>query len=282
VVSDAYEVEGDRFRIRSTSETFGAWIRVALGSYRTAPAPDDENLWTYSAVVADEAAEHDRVGRGFNTLYAGTADVARTLDRRFLARCLLREVDARRHPARDDAVFIRAGVIDIDGCLALLPSFLVPMLCAARRRAEKRRFRAPSGTVAALDLRSGEVFAPDASIELPRDALDTLEDPVRGRTRDDRDRFPIEDGERRRLDAVIGVDLEQSTLARVKPRSDAVLDLSMAAMNLRKVGGEGFRAIAQAVRSSTSIAVNWSRENEMLDALEDAARLARHEVRTSP
>lgn len=282
MVSDAYEVEGDRFRIRSTSEAFGAWIRLALGAYRRAPAPDDENLWTYSVVVADGVIEYGRVGRGFNILYAGTADVARTLDRRLLARCLLREIDARRHPARNDAVFIRAGVLDVDGCLALVPSLLVPSLVAARRRAEKRRIHAPSGTVATLDLGTGELIAPDVSIDLPQDALEMLEEQIPAETSDVRERFPIENGERRRLDVVIGIDVEQPTLARVKPRSEALLDLSLAAMNLALVGADGFRAIAQAVRNSASIAVNWSHENEMLDAFEDAARLARHEVRTSP
>jgi hypothetical protein len=282
VVCDSYEVEGHRFGVRSTSEAFGSWISYALGAYRTEPTPDDESLRTYSVVVDDGAPESDRVGRGFNILYAGTMDVTRTLDRGFLARCLLREIDAFLHPARDDAVFLRAGVIEANGCVALVPSFLVPMLCAARRRAEKRGIHAPGGTVATLELGSGDLISPHSSIEVPPDAIETLERYVLGGTNDVRERFPIEDGERRRLDAVIGLRVEEGALAEAKPRSEALLELSLAAMNLQVLGGNGFRAIAEAVANSASVAVNWSSKDEMLDALADATRLARHELRIAP
>ena len=282
MVCDAYEVDGHRFRVRSTSEAFGSWIRYALDAYRTEPTPDDESLRTYSVVADDGATDGSRLGRSFNILYAGTADVTRTLDRGFLARCLLREIDAFRHPSRADAVFLRAGVIEVDGCLALVPSFFVPMLSGVRRRAEKRGIHAPGGTVATLELGSGDLVTPRWSIEMPPDAIEALARYVREEADDVREYFPVEDGERRHLDAVLGLAAEPTAPAEAKPRAESTLELSVAAMNLRVLGGKGFRAIAQAVAKSASIAVNWSSKDEMLDALVNAASLARDELRPAP
>jgi hypothetical protein len=53
-------------------------------------------------------------------------------------------------------------------------------------------------------------------------------------------------------------------------------------MNLPVLGGDGVRAIARAVVSSESLAVNWSSKGEMLDAFDAVTRLAVGELRTAP
>jgi hypothetical protein len=271
-VCDWYEIQGHRFGIRSTSEAFASWLRYALGTHRTQPKPEDEDRPTYSIVVDDGASTPGRVGRGYNIFYMGTTDIARTLDLRFLARCLLREIDTLGSAGRKDAVFLRAGVLETAGRVALFPWFLVPMLCAARRRAEKRGINAPGGSVAALDPASGELISPIPSIRVPTDAIELLERYVPGAIDGARDRFPIEDGGRRRLDTVIGLKTGQTTLAEEKPRSESALELAMAAMNMNALGGSGFRAIGEAVRNARSVAVNWSSRDEMLEALALAMR----------
>jgi hypothetical protein len=271
-VCDWYEVRGHRFGIRSTSDAFASWLRYALGPHRTQPMPEEEDRPRYSVVVDDGAPAAGRVGRGYNILYVGTMDVARTLDLRFVARCLLREIDALGSAGRKDAVFIRTGVLEAAGRVAIFPSFLVPMLCAARRRAEKRGINAPGGSVAALDPGSGELISPIPSIGVPVDAIELLERYVPGAIDGARDRFPIEDGGRRRLDAVIGLKDGQTTLAEDKPRSETALELAIAAMNLNALGGSGFRAIGEAVRNARSVAINWSSRDEMLEALALAMR----------
>jgi hypothetical protein len=281
-VCDWYEVQEHRFGIRSTSEAFALWLRYALGAHRTQPTPDEEDRPTYSIVVDDGAPTAGRVGRGYNILYVGTMDVARTLDLRFLARCLLREIDALGSAGRKDAVLIRAGVLEAAGRVALFPSFLVPVLCAARRRAEKRGINAPGGRVAALDPGSGELISPIPSIGVPMDAIELLERHVPGAINGARDHFPIEDGGRRQLDAVIGLKIGQAALADEKPRSETALELAMAAMNMDVHGGSGFRAIGEAVRNARSIALNWSSTDEMLDALGLAMRPDDRGVRIAP
>ena len=282
VVCDWYEVHGHRFGIRSTSEPFASWLRYALGAHRTQPMPEEEARPRYSIVVDDGAPTADRVGRGYNILYMDTMDVARTLDLRFLARCLLREIDTLGSTGRRDAVFIRTGVLEAAGRVAIFPSFLVPMLCAARRRAKKRGINAPGGTVAALDPMTGELTSPIPSIAASMDAIELLERYVPGTTNGARDHFPIEDGGRRRLDAVIGLKSGQTTLAEEKPRSETALELAMAAMNLNALGGSGFRAIGEAVRNARSVAVNWSSTDEMLEALGLAMRPFDRGVRRAP
>jgi hypothetical protein len=282
VVCDWYEVQGHRFGIRTTSEAFASWLRYALGAHRTQPTPEGEDRPTYSIVVDENAGTAGRVGRGYHILYVGTTDVARTLDLRFLAGCFLREIDALGSTQRTDALFIRAGVLEAAGRVALFPSFLVPVLSASRRRAQKRDLNAPGGSVAALDPESGELTSPDRSIQVPLDALEELERYVPGAIGGPHDRFPIEDGDRRRLDAVIGLKVGQTPLADEKPRSETALELAMAAMNMDALGGRGFRAIAEAVRNARSIALNWSSTDEMLDALTLAMLPDGPRVRTAP
>jgi hypothetical protein len=272
VVCDWYEVQGHRFGIRSTSDAFASWLRYGLGAHRTQPTPEEEDRPRYSIVVDDGARTAGRVGRGYNILYVGTMDVVRTLDLRFLARCLFREIDTLGCAGRKDAVFIRTGVLEAAGRVALFPSFLVPMLCAARRRAEKRGIKAPGGSVAALDPITGELTSPVPSIDVPADAIESLERYVPGAIDGARDHFPIEDGERRQVDVVIGLKADQTTLADEKPRSETALELAMAARNMHVLGGSGFRAIGEAVRNARSIALNWSSTDEMLEALTLAMR----------
>jgi hypothetical protein len=282
VVCDWYEVEGRRFGMRSTSEAFASWLRYALGAHRTQPTPDEEDRPTYSIVVDDAASTAGRVGRGYHILYVGTMDVARTLDLRFLARCFLREIDTLGSAGRKDAVFIRAGVLEAAGQVALFPSFLVPVLCAARRRALKRGINAPGGTVAALDPGTGELTSPVPTIQVPMDAIELLERYVPGAINGAHDRFPVEDRGHRQLDAVIGLKIGQAALADEKPRSETALELAMAAMNMDALGGSGLRAIGEAVRNARSVALNWSSSDEMLEALVLAMRPDDRGVRRAP
>lgn len=265
---DWYEVRGHRFGVRSTSQAFASWIRYALRAYVTEPTRDEEAGWPAFSVVVDDGADgRGRVGRAYNILYVGTTDVARTLDVSFLARCLLREIDGMACHARNDVLFLRAGLIEIEGRVGLVPSLLVPVLCAARRRAEKHGINAPGGRVTALDPQGGDLIAPPTSLEGAPDAIGQLSRSFPASVNGTRDRSPIEDGERRRVGAMIGLNADQEHLVDGKPRSETTLELAMAAMNLEVLGGAGLRTIAAAVGGAKSISLKWSSTDEMLEAL---------------
>jgi hypothetical protein len=268
-VCDWYEVHGYRFGLRSSAEGFADWVRYALAAYRTEPTAEEEDTYpTYSVVVEDGTAGEDRVGRRYNILYEGTSDIARTLDPRFLARCLLRQIDSIGCYAREDAVFLEAGVVEVDGgAPSLIPKYLVPALCAARRRAEKRGLYAPGGMVAALDLETGELVSPRLSLDLPADALDRLEEFVPRAVNGVRDRFPIEDGERAVVGSVIGVGIGQHVPVAPKTRPETALDLAVNVKNMQVLGGRGLRALAATVSAARCRGIMWSSTNEMIDAI---------------
>jgi hypothetical protein len=228
---------------------------------------------TYSIVVeAGAGSEERRVGRGYNILYFGTWDVARTLDLRFLARCLLRQIDSFGYHERDDALFLDAGVVDVAGSPTLVPSIVVPRLCKARRRAEKRGLYSPGGMVSALDLNTGELVAPELSLDVPDDAIDRLERSLPESANGTHDRFPIEDGERRSVGAVIGLGLGQAELVMPRSRPETVLDLAMNAKNMPLLAGRALRSIAAMVASASTRSIRWSNETELIEAVARAGR----------
>jgi hypothetical protein len=272
--------------VRSSSETFAAWLRYALGAYLTEPTADEEGDYpTYSVVAEDGVGTPDRIGRRYNILYVGTSDVARTLDLRFLARCLLRQIDSIGYHERDDAVFLEAGVVEIAGSRSLIPKYLVPALCGARRRAEKRGIYAPGGMVAALDLRTGELIAPRGSLDLPSDALERLAAYVPAGVNGGRDHFPVEDGERTVAASVIGLAVGQEEAVAPKPRPETALDLAVNVKNMTVLGGRTLRAIAATVSAADCRGIRWSNTNEMIDTIAAAAepeRRTANAVRVRP
>lgn len=268
---DWYEVHGYRFGLRSTSEAFAGWLRYALAAYLTEPTLEEEDRSpTYSIVVDDDTRSEGPVGRGYNILYVGTTDIARTLDLRFLARCLLRQIDALGYHTRDDVLFLEAGLVEVGGSPHLVPALLVPLLSKSRRRAERRGLYSPGGRVAAIDLDTGELIAPPLSLEMPADALDRLTPDMPG-VNGVRDRFPIEDGERRMVGAVIGLGPHQSELVSKRPRSETVLELAVSVKNLQVLGGRALRSIATMAAAADCCTISWSSTNEMIEVIALAA-----------
>jgi hypothetical protein len=273
-VCDRYEVHGYRFGLRSSSEEFAGWLRYTLGAYLTEPIPDEDGYPTYSVVVEDGARGEERIGKRYNILYLGTWDIARSLDLRFLARCLLRQIDSIGYHLREDAVFLEAGLVEVAGSPSLVHNYVVPALCAARRRAEKRGIHAPGGMVAALDPDTGELIGPRLSLNVPADALDRLDEYLPGAMNGAQDRFPIEDGDRRSVGTVIGYGVGQQELVVAATRPETVLNLVAKVKNMDVLGGRALRSIATMVAAADCRAVRWSSTNEMIEAIALAAEPA--------
>jgi len=279
VVCEWYEVAGYRFGLRTTSEPFAAWIRYALEEYRTEPSGEELEAYpTYSVVVEDGARGEGRIGRRFHILYMGTWDVARTLDLGFLARCLLRQVDAIGHHAREDALFLESGTIDVEGRAYLVPTYLVPALSAARRRAEKMGVTSTGGMVAALDRGTGELVAPVSSLRVPEDALARLGEFVAGGSVDAHaDRFVVEDGERRPLAGVIRP-LMDSPLT----RAGLAVEMLANVKNFALLGGHALHGLAKALAPAAIVETRWSSTSEMLQELARAGSPGLEPARVSP
>lgn len=272
MVCEWYEVAGYRFGIRTTSHAFAAWVRYALGAYATEPTEEEveDSYPTYSVVVEDGSRGADRVGRRFHILYLGTWDVARTLDLGFLARCLLRQVDAIGHHERGDALFLETGTIEVHGEAFLVPTYLVPALSVARRRAGKMGIWAPGGMVAAIDTATGELVAPPLDLDVPDDAFERLREllPV-DPGREQPDRFVVEDGQRRPLAGVIRPWVDPTP-----SRAETTVSLLTNVKNFSTLGGGAVRAMARAMSSASIVDGRWTSTNEMLQRLADAGAAA--------
>ena len=258
--------------MRSSSEAFAGWLRYALGAYLTEPTRDEEDDYpTYSVVVEDGARGDERIGKRYNILYLGSWDIARSLDLRFVARCLLRQIDSIGYHLREDAVFLETGLVEVAGSPMLVHNYVVPALCAARRRAEKRGIHAPGGMVAALDLDTGELIAPRLSLDLPTDVFDRFEEYLPGAVNGAQDRFPIEDGDRRSVGTVIGYGVGQEERVAAMTRPETVLNLVAKVKNMEVLGGRALRSVAAMVAAADCRAVRWSSTNEMIEAIALAA-----------
>lgn len=250
-------------------------MRYTLGAYVTEPTAEEEDAYpTYSIVVEDGSRGEERVGKRYNILYLGTWAIARTLDLRFLARCLLRQIDSIGYHERDDAIFLEVGVADAGGTLCFIPTSLIPGLCAARRRAEKFSVHAPGGMVAALDLQSGEAVAPALHLDIPDNSVERLGEFLPMSLNGVTDRFPVEDGQRVPLGGFVTLDIGPDGIHE-RSRAETVLDLALTARNLERVGGQAIKALGEAVRGAACFSAMWSNTNGMLKAVVDAGQAAR-------
>ena len=71
VTCNWYEIDGNRFAVRSTSERFGGWVRAVLRSYLIDASDDEDADVRYSVVVNEGSSNDDGLGRGLNILYLG-------------------------------------------------------------------------------------------------------------------------------------------------------------------------------------------------------------------
>lgn len=263
VACEWYEIDGTRFGVRTTSETFAGWIDDVLAAYRTSGPreQDDDPYW--AVVIEDGSPDGGRVGRPVNILYRGIVDVVRTLDVRSVGRAFLLEVESILFPTRDDVVFLQAAALAGGGRTVLAPQVLVANLARAGRRVRRAGLLAPGARSVAIDPASGRLVPIPPALDVPADALDRLA-ALFPATADDARLF---------VDDVTPVDVVLtyggSADEPISPASrvDTLLGLTSSITNLSAMGGRAIEALGRLVGGADCFGARWTGTEQMLATL---------------
>ncbi len=160
------------FKIRSTSRAFNTWLGNVLKPYKVRK-PSAQN-W-YSVVIAGGDPDEDtKSKRRFHILYRGSSQIVRTLDLPTLGQALFAELESTMFEERDDAVYVEAAALAMDGKVALIPGRYLPTLWKVSRRLHQAGVRLPLARTVAIDRQTGQVIPTKSTLEIPGDAIDRL------------------------------------------------------------------------------------------------------------
>jgi hypothetical protein len=230
VVHRTYEIGGEIIGIRTTSQRFGEWLDYALAEYRV----DTEGEWTFSIVVPEKRDGEERGRRRLNILYWDTSAVSRTLDLTELARTLLAQLEVFLMSERDDAVYLGASLVAVNGSKVLIPSQVGFYLHRrVQRRAERAGVPLPMEPYVAVEPGSGRLLPFRPILRIPNDALERLDAMSEGAGHPPRTtiRQPSE------VDVVWTVGSSVDRILEPLSRGRTLHNLAGAAVNLHRLGG---------------------------------------------
>jgi hypothetical protein len=258
VVSSSYAIGDVRFAVRSTSNAFHGWLRDALAAHEV----EDVEDFLYSVVIPEPPAGGK--ASEFCILYKGSSAIVRTLDPVTLGRGLLAELEGIGLHERDDAVYLKASVIDVHGTPALVSSFIVPNLAKLGRRASKLGVAIPGQLSVAIGIDEGSVVPIPPGLGIPSDALDLLAGALPWQGRDGL-RFVLEP-EEPGVFLVPGRDVEGGIL-RSAPKGYALASLAGWTLNFERVGGAGLRALGRFVERASCYESTWTDATQVIQQL---------------
>ena len=270
VSRDWFEIEGTRFGVRSTSPSFGEWVRHALATYLVGGPRDPGDLPTFSLVIEDPESPSGRATRNLHILYRGTFSVVRSLDVSVIARSFLSEIESITFPSRDDAIYLGVSVIRGIATTVLIPTRLVPAIGVAGRRIQRSLdVRLPAELAVALDIETGRLIPVRQTLDIPRSALDDL---VRS--------MPVVSGEDRRafVDRELPIDRVlvwgRTPDGRLglgpTPKGPVLFDLARSIRNLKIVGKQGVITLGRVLAEAEVLAASWFGTAGLIDVLGDA------------
>ena len=254
---DWFEIEGVRFGVRSTSASFGEWVRHVLATYRVGGPHDPSDAPVFSLVIEDPESPSGRATRNLHILYRGTFTVVRSLDVSVVARSFLSEIESLTFPSRDDAIYLGVSVIRGAGTTVLIPTRLVPAIGVAGRRIQRSLdVWLPAELAVALDVETGHLIPVRQTLDIPRDGLDDLAHSMPDAAGEDRRAFidrelPIDRvlvwG--RTSDGMLGLG--------PAPKGPVLFDLARSIRNLDKVGRQGVITLARVLSEAEVLSASW-------------------------
>ncbi|MGH2554737.1 MAG: hypothetical protein ACRDHO_03350 [Actinomycetota bacterium] len=164
-----------KVQIRSTSKAFNRWLGTTLSHYKVRKS----GRVYYSIVIAgDDPDDDQKTKRRFHILYRGASQVVRTLDLPTLGRALFAELETVQFHQRDDAIYVDAAALAMDGKIALIPGNYLPTMWKLSRRLHQAGVLLPLARSIAVDRESGQVIPTIPKVEIPDDAIQTLSEAV--------------------------------------------------------------------------------------------------------
>jgi hypothetical protein len=271
---DWFEIEGYRFGVRTTSPVVAAWVGYVLTNYPRVEPPEPYRDPLFSIVAEDDSSVSGRTGKRLHILYRGTVDVVRSLDIRAVARGFLYALETMTFPARDDAVYLEASVVQGCGTTVLIPWFMVPMVNTAGRQIRRSIDLALPGVMTvALDHRSGHLIPVLRTLDLPHDALDVFEDLVPSGPQTDV-RAMVEN--ETPVDRVLVVGGRSTSSLGPAPRGTALFNLGWSISNLGVVGGRSLETVGRMLARSEVLEAHWTTTPHLVDVLGAAVNGGRY------
>jgi hypothetical protein len=241
------------FKIRSTSKAFNAWVGDVLKPYKV--RKPSAQTW-YSVVIAGGDPDEDgKSKRRFHILYRGSSQVVRTMDLPTLGNALFAELESTMYEDRDDAVYLDAAALSMDGKIALIPGNYLPTLWKLSRRLYQAGIRLPLARTIAVDRETGQVIPTQRELKLPGDAIDSLTGAVgaeaaailgvagsRSGNSDHMDRWVLESPTQ--ATAVLTTGAAEEGPRQPQTRGQTVYRLAGMMMNMPKVGASALESLS--------------------------------------
>lgn len=255
----SYRIADLQLDIRTTSEAFGMWMSRSLSAYEVDGTGDS----VISVVVGDDGNPRD-----VHTLYRGISTVIRTTHLSVLRQALLEELEALSLGDRDDAVFLHATLVTLDGASCVIPSYLAPYLARSRRQIERLDVAMSLGPAVSIDP-TGRLGPVPRRLALPPDAatsLDEITDPTVAE---------LDARAGRRVDAVCWFGQDVREPIRAVSRARALLVLASESVNLRRVPTRALDALRELVAGAACMELRGDTPRSMLLTLSEALRATR-------
>lgn len=238
MVQHSFQIGESTFAIRTTSHEFGTWLERSLAEYRV----DEETAPLFSVVVSGGEENGATGSKKFHILYWSSVQVARSLDLSRVGRALISELGRMQAPERDDALYLDAAAVAVDGTTGLVTSDLVSRLGSLGRRLAPTGIRLPAARTTVVDGGAGTATPLPPLVDVPEGAVAELAN------------HPGSTEEPGVPDRPVGVDFvcfggdyeQEETLA--TSRAQAVYMLGSRALNLPKLGRNALEELSRLVQ----------------------------------
>lgn len=248
----SYRIGESVFGIRSTSQSFADWLDYALGRYQD----DGEVRASYSIVVG--SADDRRRSKRFHILYRGAGAVERTLDAGSLARVLFAELGGSLLGAREDAIYLRHGLVGWNGSAVLAPASLLGSFGGIGRHVDRAGVWLSSSDHVAVDQRLGTIVELPRMLDIPDDAVARLERLIPSGGRGHRVDAPTS----RAVDGILQIVNQNDD--RAPSRALVVQELAASCINLEVMGGRALEGLAALAMATPCYSMEWTRPTEVL------------------
>jgi hypothetical protein len=244
VVTDWFDIDGYVLGVRTTSHVFSEWLRSTMSTYVIdKPDDKDDEEALYSVVFEDGLNPSGRVGsKKFHMIYYGTWDIVRTLDPMAVGESLLHEIDSFTFPVRDDAVFVEASILRLDGKTVLIPAiFVKPLADIGRRLQQHLDIQLPGVMSLAVDPATGMLVPPAQELTFAEGWREGLERLAPNAGSDPRAMVWAPTA----VDLIVGWMSESYAMVRKGPRGPALYAYTKMIRNHLHVGSTGLSALGK-------------------------------------
>jgi hypothetical protein len=261
VVSTTVRVGARDLTVRTTSEAFGKWLAEVAAAHVVEPPEHDRAA--YSVVIGERRS----IGRPVHALYRGGTEILRATDLRRIATSLLGELDTYSLADRDDALYVAASLVTVDGRAVLCPGFLHPILGRMGRRALRAGVVPGPTAVASIDLSTGMASDPPSGFAVAPGAYGRLQHLIPDAADEGEPAVP-------HPLRVAGVVLFGSGPGDPPPptRAETLQELAERSLNLANVGGPGLVALSRLVEEAVCRRSAWVGGDRWLEVLRAAAK----------